>query len=153
MTELFTFIELHGAKVWYQQGLRFQCTRCGNCCTIASGNVWLNRKDVEHISGYLEIPEQIFRERYCEPDMRLRRLPAGRCVFYNGTGCSIHPAKPSQCKAYPFLPGAIMTPHTWAEMAKICPGIGKGPIWTVIEINRASMLLYSGQNNSKRRWL
>ena len=25
---------------WYRDGLRFQCTQCGNCCTGDPGVVW-----------------------------------------------------------------------------------------------------------------
>ena len=31
---------------WYQQGLRFQCTQCGDCCTGAPGYVWVNKEEI-----------------------------------------------------------------------------------------------------------
>ena len=30
------------AEPWYRDGLRFECTRCGHCCTGAPGYVWVD---------------------------------------------------------------------------------------------------------------
>ena len=69
-----------------------------------------------------------------------------RCVFANratgnvpflvtegdshGTqgGCGIHPAKPTQCRTFPFWPELVEDPRAWKLTARFCPGIGKGPL-------------------------
>ena len=37
---------------WYQDGLRFQCTRCGACCTGAPGYVWVNDEELVAIAAH-----------------------------------------------------------------------------------------------------
>ena len=34
---------------WYQAGLRFGCTQCGNCCSGPPGYVWVNREEIRAI--------------------------------------------------------------------------------------------------------
>ena len=38
---------------WYRDGLRFTCTRCGNCCTGAPGYVWVDADAMKafHVDG------------------------------------------------------------------------------------------------------
>jgi Fe-S-cluster containining protein len=43
-------------------------------------------------------------------------------------GCGIHPAKPTQCRIFPFWPELVDHPRTWAKTASYCPGIGVGPL-------------------------
>ena len=35
------------AEPWYQDGLKFNCTQCGDCCTGAPGFVWVNQAEIE----------------------------------------------------------------------------------------------------------
>jgi hypothetical protein len=44
---------------WYKDGLRFQCTQCGNCCTGAPGYVWVNKEEIEQMAKLvgLAVPE------------------------------------------------------------------------------------------------
>ncbi len=37
---------------WYQFGLRFQCTGCGDCCTGAPGYVWINKAEIKAMSDF-----------------------------------------------------------------------------------------------------
>ena len=38
---------------WYKDGLAFQCTQCGNCCTGPPGAVWFNDKEAEEMAAEL----------------------------------------------------------------------------------------------------
>ena len=40
-------------KVWYEQGLRFTCTTCGNCCTGGPGYVWVTDEEVDRLAAHL----------------------------------------------------------------------------------------------------
>jgi Fe-S-cluster containining protein len=51
-----------------------------------------------------------------------------QCYFLNGDGCSIHPAKPTQCRIFPFWPELVESRREWKKTAKYCPGLGKGPL-------------------------
>ena len=35
------------ATPWYKDGLRFQCTGCGDCCTGGPGYVWVNQAEID----------------------------------------------------------------------------------------------------------
>ena len=37
-------------SLWYRDGLRFECTQCGKCCTGAPGYVWVDDDEVEALS-------------------------------------------------------------------------------------------------------
>src|SRR5690606_15561824 len=41
---------------WYRDGLRFECTQCGNCCTGMPGHVWVDEADIARIAEYLDKP-------------------------------------------------------------------------------------------------
>jgi hypothetical protein len=60
--------------------------------------------------------------------MRLRVPSSGTCPFLEESGCSIHPAKPTQCRIFPFWPELVESRREWKKTAKYCPGIGKGPL-------------------------
>ena len=66
-------------KVWYAEGLRFECTQCGNCCTGAPGYVWLTVEDMQRIAGYLKISFDDFTRTY------VRQIGSGANVKYSLT--------------------------------------------------------------------
>ena len=43
-------------------------------------------------------------------------------------GCSVHPAKSTRCREFPFWPELIKDEKELEETAKWCPGIGSGDI-------------------------
>ena len=46
-------------KPWFEKGLRFECTGCGDCCTGAPGFVWVNRDEIADLaqSVGLNVPD------------------------------------------------------------------------------------------------
>jgi uncharacterized protein len=69
--------------------------------------------------------------------LRLRMPRHTQCHFLRDDGCSIHPAKPTQCRVFPFWPELVEDKREWRKTAAYCPGIGKGPL---IQIERARQL-------------
>ena len=64
--------------------------------------------------------------------------PNGDCVFWDRQGgCTVYEARPVQCRTWPFWPDNIETPEDWEHVVDICPGSGRGRLFTVDEI-RAS---------------
>ena len=49
---------------WYLDGLRFTCTRCGNCCTGPTGYVLFSDKEAGAMARALSISKDEFLERY-----------------------------------------------------------------------------------------
>jgi Fe-S-cluster containining protein len=123
---------------WFGEGLSFQCTRCGNCCTGSGGYVWLPPRDEQAIAAHLGLAPDVFRKRYTRlvnDRLCLVDQPNGDCVFLTEErGCAIQPVKPRQCLTYPFWPRLTATAESWREVGQTCPGVGSGPCFTPGEI-------------------
>lgn len=118
------------------QGLRFECQPgCTECCT-RQGFVYLNEADVARAAGFLGMTSAEFERRYVyrtKRKMRLRVPRHANCSFLERGRCSIHPAKPLQCRAFPFWPEMVDSAREWRLTGRYCPGIGKGPLVQIVE--------------------
>ena len=125
---------------WYQDGLRFRCTRCGNCCTGAPGFVWVNDAEVAAIAEHRgETVEQVIAlyTRRASGDSSLREKANGDCIFYDrAAGCTIYPVRPRQCRTWPFWDSNVKTPGDWKRTCEVCPGAGTGELISEGEITR-----------------
>ncbi len=114
--------------------LRFECQPgCTACCT-QRGFVYLTECDVERAAAFLHMTSAAFEQKYVFRSKHLRRLriaPETRCFFLKDGGCSIHPAKPTQCRLFPWWPELVDSKSEWKKTAEYCPGIGKGPLITI----------------------
>ena len=116
---------------WYRDGLKFRCTRCGNCCTGASGSVRVSEDEIEALADHLELPANTFRERYTRRlrggDISLTEKPSRDCVFYaRAHGCTVHPVRPRQCRTWPFWNSLVHSRESWEEESRSCPGMDQG---------------------------
>ncbi len=89
---------------WYQGGLRFECTRCGNCCTGFSGTVTVNDAEITVLAARQEMDEAAFRERctrvMSDGTVSLREKPNYDCIFWaREHGCLVYEDRPTQCRA------------------------------------------------------
>jgi uncharacterized protein len=124
---------------WYKDGLRFQCTGCGDCCTGAPGYVWVNKKDINALAAELGITAAEVESQYVrEIGVRksLHEYPNGDCVFFDGKTrkCRVYAARPRQCRTWPFWDSNVRSPETWAETCQVCPGSGTGRLYQLSEI-------------------
>jgi uncharacterized protein len=128
------------AEPWYQDGLRFRCTRCGHCCTGAPGYVWVNEEEVADIARHLrQTPAEVeaLFTRVVGRRRSLRERPNGECIFYDQqAGCTIYPVRPRQCRTWPFWESNVVTPDAWERTCEICPGSGRGELIPAEEITR-----------------
>jgi Fe-S-cluster containining protein len=112
-------------------GLRFQCQPGCTACCRQRGFVYLTEADVLRAAAFLGLAAGEFERRYIYRTRNLRRLRVPRdanCHFLNESGCSIHPAKPTQCRIFPYWPELVESRREWRKTARYCPGIGKGPL-------------------------
>jgi Fe-S-cluster containining protein len=113
------------------QGLRFECQPgCTECCT-QKGFVYLTEADLARAAAFLGMTAARFERRYVYRTRRKLRLRVPReaqCYFLRQGGCSIHPAKPTQCRIFPFWPELVESRREWRKTAGYCPGIGRGPL-------------------------
>jgi Fe-S-cluster containining protein len=125
---------------WYEDGLRFRCTRCGNCCTGPPGFVWVTDEEVDAIADFLcEDAEQFvpIYTRRLPRGLSLREKANGDCVFYEaGKGCRIYPVRPRQCRTWPFWESNVGSPEAWEQTRRACPGAGIGELVPAEEITR-----------------
>lgn len=109
--------------------LRFACQPgCTNCCR-QHGYVYLTAEDLERAARYVGMSVSDFEAKYVYRTrslLRLRKPRGSECHFLIEGGCSIHPAKPTQCRLYPFWPELVEDRRSWRAAQKVCPGIGKG---------------------------
>ncbi|MCC6906756.1 MAG: YkgJ family cysteine cluster protein [Phycisphaerales bacterium] len=131
---------------WYADGLRFECTQCGNCCTGPTGFVWVGDDELRAIAATLGLSEQETESRYTRQLHGRRSLteqPGEHgydCVFLDRTSvpgkavCGIYRARPMQCRTWPFWPENLRHPRDWQRAGRTCPGINTGPLIPVESI-------------------
>ena len=128
------------SKRWYEEGLRFTCQACGDCCR-AHGDyayVYLAERDVMDISAFLGLTVEAFMEAYCTVDendwIHFSDL-SGDCRFMGEEGrCTIYPVRPKQCATWPFWSENLEDRAVWeGPVAGCCPGIGKGRLYSADE--------------------
>jgi Fe-S-cluster containining protein len=67
----------------------------------------------------------------------LREKANGDCIFYDrAAGCTIYPARPRQCRTWPFWESNVVTSDAWSKTCEICPGSGQGDLISAEEITR-----------------
>lgn len=86
----------------------FKCRRCGKCCEWP-GVVKVTAEEVDRAAACLGLGVQDFLERFTELNANrtgliLKDGPSGACVFHEvaPSACRINPAKPAQCRDFPF---------------------------------------------------
>jgi Fe-S-cluster containining protein len=113
------------------EGLRFECQPgCTECCR-QKGFVYLTTEDLVRMAKFTGMTPGDFEKKYVyrtSRQMRLRVPKDCTCPFLEESGCSIHPAKPTQCRIFPYWPELIKSRREWKKTARYCPGIGKGPL-------------------------
>jgi Fe-S-cluster containining protein len=128
------------SEPWYKDGLRFECTRCGKCCTGAPGFVWVNDDELRAIAEFRgESVEEVtgLYTRLARRRRTLREKANGDCVFYDRqAGCTIYPVRPRQCRTWPFWESNVATPEDWRHTCEVCPGSGRGELIPAEEITR-----------------
>ncbi|MEQ1947830.1 MAG: YkgJ family cysteine cluster protein [Bryobacteraceae bacterium] len=125
--------------------VRFTCQPgCINCCT-QKGFVYLSEDDLAKAAKFTGRTKAAFEQEYVyrtAHEIRLRKPGDGRqCPFLLEHGCQIHPAKPTQCRAFPYWPEMLESKATWESAGKYCPGIGKGPLIQIKTAKRRAQVM------------
>ena len=137
-----------GNGKWYAAGLAFSCQQSGNCCSGAPGYVWVTPEEVKAIADLLGRPDGRLGKRYLrhvDTRVSLKEKPNGDCIFLERsdggcTTCSIHPAKPTQCRTWPFWDYNLASPERWNDAARGCPGINRGNKYTFVQIETQRLM-------------
>ena len=135
---------LSNRSYFFDQGVRFECQRCGACCTGDPGIIYVNKNEVERIAKYLAVQASCCIEKYLYPygtGYSIKEHADGRCLFYKD-GCTIYPVRPDQCETFPFWFENLRSLKKWQRVSRECPGIGLGPLYSkeqILEIVRSSI--------------
>src|SRR4051812_22597301 len=123
---------------WYRDGLAFECTRCGACCTGAPGYVWVSPEEIARLAGSRGEPVDRFSEAFVRRvgnRYSLIEKPGGDCVFWDrAVGCTVYEVRPVQCRTWPFWEENVESPEAWEYVGRGCPGIDRGRVFTAEEV-------------------
>lgn len=128
---------------WFDAGLRFTCTACGNCCSGPPGYVWITQEEIEILARHLgraieEVQKRYVRRIGSRYSLRERKTLDGNydCIFLinmpdgpdgqKRRGCGIYEARPLQCRTFPFWDGIVDSRRAWESAARHCPGMDRG---------------------------
>lgn len=121
---------LNTEEPWYGNGLRFECTGCGQCCTGFPGVVWISSEEMEALAQHFNLSVEELKKR----DLRrfagkwaLNECPTTYdCVYLKGNKCTIYDHRPKQCRTFPWWPQNILNEDAWKRTARGCEGIHDG---------------------------
>jgi len=133
---------------WFADGLCFQCTQCGNCCTGPPGYVWFTDAEGRAMARELGLDLAEFRSRYGRKaygrwSLREHNTEHGYdCIFLDRETqpgkalCRVYRARPSQCQSWPFWPENLKTRRSWANAKRStpCPGMDNGDFYPAEQI-------------------
>lgn len=133
-------------SAWYQDGLRFTCTGCGDCCTGSEGYVWVTNDEIAKLAALVRLSVEDFEAEYVRRvGMRksLIEYENGDCAFFDGKSrkCTVYSARPRQCRTWPFWDSNIRTPESWAETCRACPGSGQGRLYQLEEVRQQAAVI------------
>ncbi len=128
-----------GEKPWYDEGLRFTCSECGDCCTGAPGFVWVNKQEIEALAATLQVDVAEFQTRYVRLvgiRRSLKELENFDCVLLDPETrkCRAYNARPRQCRTWPFWDSNLRDPEAWERTCEVCPGSGRGKLHQLADI-------------------
>ena len=128
-------------RPWYADGLRFQCQRCGACCTGQPGYIFVTPGEIAGLSRALGMDLDAFSRHHVSRVGRaytIRQRVDHDCMLLDElTGaCRGHAQRPAQCRAWPFWAENLASPQDWQLAAVECPGIGEGPLHQDIRSHR-----------------
>ncbi len=128
---------------WYADGLRFECTQCGACCSGEPGYVFIDEAETTAMAAELKLSVEEFERKFTRRVGNLSSLneyPDGDCIFLDPKSrhCLVYKARPIQCRTWPFWDSTLESPADWRETCEACPGAGKGQLYTLdqIEVRR-----------------
>ena len=115
---------------------QFECTGCGECCRV-HGYVFFDESEARSAAELLGMTAAEFHERFLDEvqgGLAIIIPPRSACPFLLDDACTIQPAKPTQCRTYPFWPEFVDSELAWRAEAARCEGIGRGRTYSEEEV-------------------
>jgi len=118
--------------------------------------VWVNADEIAQLAQYLELTPRRFEHQYMRRlGLRnaLHERASGDCVFFDPCErrCIVYPARPVQCRSYPFWDGLIEDKQSWARLRDGCKGAQRGQrVVAAVEIRRRAERLRSARGDTRK---
>ncbi len=157
-----TSIDIKLSKL-LENGIEFSCQKCGACCRgFKEGEVYLYKDDIKKLAKHLNIKGNSelreFAKKYLKVvnDSFFWKEPGAaraktyryktlgfkftgddeHCHFLKDNECTIHEARPFQCRCFPFWKMLVSSKKNFVDYSKKCPGLKvlKGKHYTREEI-------------------
>lgn len=127
------------SKPWYREGLQFECTQCGLCCSGEPGYVWVDAEEIQAMADAMDLSVDDFESKFIRKvgtDKSLKEYPDGDCILLDPENrtCLVYAARPTQCRTWPFWDSNLESKKAWKETCDECPGAGKGQLYTFEQI-------------------
>ena len=124
---------------WYRDGLQFECTQCGACCSGEPGYVWVDDEEVSAMADEMGLETEAFAKKFVRQvgsQQSLIEYPDGDCILLDPVTrmCTVYESRPIQCRTWPFWDSTLEKKRDWKETCEVCPGAGKGRLYTLEEI-------------------
>lgn len=124
---------------WYHDGLRFECTQCGACCSGDPGYVWVEPDEIAAMAESMAMTCDEFEAQFIRKvgtQKSLREYPDGDCILLDPEKrtCLVYRARPIQCRTWPFWDSNLKTKADWETTCQDCPGAGTGKLYSLEEI-------------------
>ena len=118
---------------WYGDGLQFECTGCGQCCSGEPGYVWVTSDEIAALAESLAMAVTEFEAAFVRAAGRRKSLiemPNGDCIFLDSRArrCEVYHARPAQCRTWPFWASNVRSAKSWQETCRVCPGSRRGVV-------------------------
>jgi len=130
------------SQKWYREGLQFECTQCGDCCSGEPGYVWVDETEIAAMAAEMNLDCETFKHRFVRKvgrDQSLLEYPDGDCILLDPETrkCTVYQSRPIQCRTWPFWSSNLKSKKAWRETCEICPGAGKGRLYSLEQIEIA----------------
>lgn len=124
---------------WYKDGLQFECTQCGACCSGEPGYVWVGDDEIAAMAGEMGLEVDAFERKFVRQvgtERSLIEYPDGDCILLDPRTrrCTVYESRPTQCRTWPFWDSNLKKPKDWKQTCEVCPGAGTGRLYTLEEI-------------------
>ena len=157
-----TIIDIKLSKL-LENGIEFSCQMCGACCRgFKEGEVYLYKDDIARLAKLLNLTSKARLREFAKEYLKVvsdsffwKEPGAARaktyryktlgfkftgddehCHFLEDNECTIHEARPFQCRCFPFWQMLVSNSKNFVNYSKKCPGLKvlKGKHYTREEI-------------------